>query len=242
MKNNEQNLVAILRYAFIKSLPVLCGYVFLGIAFGIVLEEAGFNALWALLISVTVFAGSLQFVMVPLLAAAVSPLTMAATAFFVNSRHLFYGLSFIESYKKMKTRPYMIFSLTDETYSVLCGCKAEDPEETKRPAWFFISLFDHCYWITGSVIGGLLGHALPFDFTGIDFSMTALFVVILLEQMLTGGVRARVVGGSGLAVAFVSLMALGTSKFLLPALIVTALFVYMYGQRNIMMGGAEHEH
>lgn len=125
----------------------------------------------------------------------------------------------------------MIFSLTDETYSVLCGCKAEDPEEAMRPAWFFISLFDHCYWITGSVIGGLLGHALPIDFTGIDFSMTALFVVILLEQMLSGGTRAKVVGCAGLAVSVVCLYVLGSGRFLLPALIAAGLFVYMYGQR-----------
>ena len=105
----------------------------------------------------------MQFVLVPLLASAASPLTVAVTTLFVNSRHVFYGLSFIESFKKMKTQLYMIFSLSDETYSVLCSCKNEDPEEKNRPAWFLINLFDQSYWIIGSVIGALLGQVLPFD-------------------------------------------------------------------------------
>ena len=101
---------------------------------------------------------------------AASPLTVAVKTLFVNSRHIFYGLSFIESFKKMKTQLYMIFSLSDETYSVLCSCKNEDPEEKNRPTWFLINLFDQSYWIIGSVIGALLGQVLPFDFTGIDKS------------------------------------------------------------------------
>ena len=154
-----------IKYAFSRTLPVLFGYIFLGIAFGIVLQQAGFNFIWAFCISLFLYAGSMQFVLVPLLASAASPLTVAITTLFVNSRHVFYGLSFIESFKKMKTQLYMIFSLSDETYSVLCSCKNEDPEEKNRPAWFLINLFDQSYWIIGSVIGALLGQVLPFDFT-----------------------------------------------------------------------------
>lgn len=116
-----------IKYAFSRTLPVLFGYIFLGIAFGIVLQQAGFNFIWAFCISLFLYAGSMQFVLVPLLASAASPLTVAVTTLFVNSRHVFYGLSFIESFKKMKTQLYMIFSLSDETYSVLCSCKNEDP-------------------------------------------------------------------------------------------------------------------
>lgn len=159
-----------IKYAFSRTLPVLFGYIFLGIAFGIVLQQAGFNFIWAFCISLFLYAGSMQFVLVPLLASAASPLTVAVKTLFVNSRHIFYGLSFIESFKKMKTQLYMIFSLSDETYSVLCSCKNEDPEEKNRPAWFLINLFDQSYWIIGSVIGALLGQVLPFDFTGIDKS------------------------------------------------------------------------
>ena len=116
-----------IKYAFSRTLPVLFGYIFLGIAFGIVLQQAGFNFIWAFCISLFLYAGSMQFVLVPLLASAASPLTVAVTTLFVNSRHVFYGLSFIESFKKMKTQLYMIFSLSDETYSVLCSCKTDQP-------------------------------------------------------------------------------------------------------------------
>lgn len=214
-----------IKYAFIKSLPVMAGYIFLGIAFGIVLSEAGFGTIWALIMSVCVYAGSMQFVMVPMLASMVSPLSMAITAFFVNSRHMFYGLSFTESFSKMKTKPYMIFALTDETYSVLCGCRSEDPKEEMRAAWFLIALFDQLYWITGSIIGNVMGQVLPIDFTGIDFSMTALFVVILTEQILSGGRKELFAAAAGLGISVIALALLGARNFLLPALIITVLIV-----------------
>lgn len=198
---------------------------FLGIAFGVLLEEAGYGFVWALAMSLFIYAGSLQFAMVPLLASCASPLTMVFTAFFVNARHLFYGLSFIDSFKKLRSKPYMIFSLTDETYSVLCGCK--DDEESKDK-WFLIALFDHIYWVTGSVIGALLGKALPFDLTGIDFSMTALFVVILLEQILSNPSKNRKVAIISLCVSILLLMLFGPDKFLLPAMIITVSIMAAY--------------
>lgn len=214
-----------LKYAFPKSLPVMCGYVFLGIAWGILLEENGYNFIWAFFISLVVYAGSMQFVMVPLLVGATSPITMAVTTLFVNSRHIFYGLSFIESFKKLKTYPYMVASLTDETYSVLCGCKNEDPEENHRDCWFLISILDHSYWIIGSVIGALLGQVLPFDFTGIDFAMTALFVVILLEQVLSKAAGAKFAAAVGLIAGSVCILIFGSGNFLLPALLITVAIV-----------------
>lgn len=217
------------KYAFLKSLPVMFGYLFLGTAFGIVLTDAGYNAWWALMMSSVVFAGSMQFVMIPMMVSAVSPLTMALTTLFVNSRHLFYGLSFIESYKKMKTRPYMIFSLTDETYSVLCGCRTEDPEEEKRSSWFLISLFNQSYWIIGSVFGALLGEIIPFDMTGIDFSMTALFVVILVEQILSDPSKTWFTSLTGGLMALICLLIFGSGNFLLPALLITVFIVGIYG-------------
>lgn len=209
------------QYAFRKTVPVMAGYVFLGIAFGISLSEAGYGYQWALLMSVLVYAGSMQFAMIPMMTAGVSPLTMAVTTLFVNGRHLFYGVSFVESFRKLRGRLYMIFSLTDETYSVLCGCRSEDPEEARRDSWLLISGLDQLYWIAGSVLGGILGEALPIDFSGIDFSMTALFVVILLEQILSNRAQNLRVGVVGLVVATISLLVLGTEHFLLPALIVT---------------------
>lgn len=218
----------LLKMAFLKSLPVMCGYVFLGIAFGIMAEEAGLAFGWVLLMSLIVFAGSMQFVMVPMLVGAVSPVTMALTALFVNGRHIFYGVSFVESFKKLKHRWYMIFSLTDETYSVLCGCKNEDQEEKKRDGWFWIALMDHSYWVFGSVVGALLGAALPFDFTGIDFCMTALFIVILIEQVLGNKKISGPAALIGLVVGTASLLVFGVSNFLLPALLVSVMILSVW--------------
>lgn len=209
-------------YAFKKTLPVMAGYIFLGIAFGVLLEEAGYGWIWALVMSLFIYAGSLQFAMVPLLASCASPLTMVFTTFFVNARHLFYGLSFIDSFKKLKSRPYMIFALTDETYSVLCGVK--DDKESEG-TWLLIAVFDHLYWIIGSVTGSLLGRAIPFDLTGIDFSMTALFIVILLEQILSNPKKNRKVAIASLSASIILLMLLSPERFLLPAMIITVAVV-----------------
>lgn len=217
-----------LKYAFPKTLPVMCGYIFLGIAWGIVLADAGYNFIWAFFISACVYAGSMQFTMVPLMVAGVSPVTMAVTTLFVNSRHLFYGLSFVESFKKIKQMPYMIFGLTDETYSVLCGCKNEDPDEKNRDSWFLITILDQSYWVIGSVLGALLGEFLPFDFTGIDFAMTALFVVILVEQMLNNPKKNIAVAAFGALSAVICLLVFGADKFLLPSLLITVSFVFAF--------------
>lgn len=217
-----------LRFAFFKSIPVMCGYIFLGIAFGILLQTAGYNALWALAISAFVYAGSMQFVMVPMLLGNVSLWTMALTTVLVNSRHIFYGLTFVESFQKMKTKIYMIFSLSDETYSVLCACKNMDPDEKHRDAWFFISALDQLYWIAGSVIGAILGQTLPIDFSGIDFAMTALFVVILIEQILGKAVQTKVAALTGGVVSLISLVILGANRFLMPALLVTVFILSGY--------------
>jgi len=229
-----------LKYAFPKTIPVMCGYIFLGIAWGIVLAEAGYNFIWAFFISSFVFAGSMQFTMVPLMVAGVSPVTMAVTTLFVNSRHLFYGLSFVESFKKIKQMPYMIFGLSDETYSVLCGCKNEDPEEKNRDSWFYITMLDQSYWIIGSVIGALLGEYLPIDFTGIDFAMTALFVVILLEQVLSNPKKNIAVAIAGAVATIVCLFIFGMESFLLPSLLITVTFVFVFSCIYREKGGSKN--
>lgn len=210
---------ATLRYAFLKSLPVLFGYVFLGIAFGILMQQAGFPVWISLLISLAVYAGSLQFVLVTLLSSGASVWLTAAMTLLINSRHIFYGLSFVERFKAMgKKRFYMIFSLTDETYSVLCSMKPEDKVDQKR-AMLLIAAFDQAYWVAGSVAGAAVGGVLPFDTTGIDFSMTALFVVIFIEQWLD--YRSHLPAVTGLVSAAAFLLLLGPDNFILPSLVVT---------------------
>lgn len=228
-----------IKYAFLKSIPVMCGYIFLGIAFGVVLTGAGFGPQWALFMSGAVYAGSMQFVMVPLMASGASLVTMAVTALFVNFRHVFYGLSFVEAFKKLKSKPYMIFGLTDETYSVLCGCKNEDPDEKMIKSWPLITLFDQCYWVTGSLIGAFLGSVIKYDLTGIDFSMTALFVVILVDQVRKNIKLAGPTALMGGISAVVCLYIFGTDSFLLPTLIFTVL---MAGTFSVLMSGKEAKH
>ena len=212
-------------YAFKKSIPVMLGYVFLGTAFGILLQQSGFGWPWALLISGLVYAGSMQFALVSLLSAAAPLPTVALTTLMVNSRHLFYGLSFIDMFRKMgKKYPYMIFSLTDETYSVLCSCDGEaELQERGHLSAFYLSILNQCYWVLGSVVGAIAGELIAFDTTGIDFSMTALFVVILTDQLRAGGRKARTGAAIGIALAAIYLLMLGPERFLLPTLACTVM-------------------
>lgn len=203
--------------AFRLSLPVMCGYLFLGTAFGATLAQAGFGPAWALASSCFVYAGSLQFVMVPFLAAGAALPTVALTALMVNARHLFYGLSYIERFERMgRARPYMIFALTDETYSVFCGL----PGDEENGVMVRVALYDQCYWVIGSMIGSVLASQLPFDLTGIDFSMTALFIVICVERAMNRQDRAPLLLGG--VCALLCLLLLGPDAFLAPALALTA--------------------
>ena len=215
----ETNWRQTARFAFRQSLGVLFGYVFLGTAFGILLRQAGFGALWSLAFSGLVYAGSLQFVLAGFLAAPTALPTVALMSLFINARHLFYGLSFIERFRSMgKKHPYMIFSLTDETYSVLCGMDEVPAGVDKNGAMFLVALLDQLYWVAGSLLGTFAG-GLPLDFTGIDFSMTALFLVIFLEQWR--GAKSHLPALLGLGCGAVFLLALGPDNFLLPALCTT---------------------
>lgn len=227
-----------IRYAFFKSLPVLFGYEFLGIAFGILLQQAGFNPLWTFVCSLVVFAGSLQFVLVSFLSVTTPLPVVAAMSFLINSRHMFYGLSFVEKFKSMGKRyPYMIFSLSDETYSVLCSVKPEEGVDEKA-AMFWIALMDQFYWVSGSVIGSVMGQLIPFDFTGIDFSMTALFVVIFLEQWMD--FKSHIPALTGLIISVIFLLLLGPDRFILPSLIVTvAVLMGLKNQILTQTGGLE---
>lgn len=203
-------------FAFRQSVPVMLGYIFLGIAFGLLLQNAGYSFMWAFLASVVVYAGSMQFILVNLLTAGAGLLYTAVMTLFINGRHIFYGLSFVEKYKKMgRAYPYMVFSLTDETYSLLCGTKVPQGMEESK-VFFWISLFDQCYWVLGSVIGALAGSHITFDSTGIDFSMTALFAVIVVEQWQ--GQKSHFPALLGAVCGIVWLLVLGPDRFILPAL------------------------
>ncbi len=219
MKSNNKSTFI---FALKKSLPVLFGYLFLGSAFGIMLYDAGYNFIWAIFISLIVYAGSGQFLLVSLLSSAASVPTVAVMTLFINSRHMFYGLSFIDKFKKGGWRyPFMIFSLTDETYSVNTSFSTVPENVNETKARYLIGLFDHIYWILGSVVGSLAGQLIPIDFTGIDFSMTALFVVIFIDLIKDQTGRRKLVGAIGILCAVICLIIFGADNFLLPTFIIT---------------------
>ncbi len=221
------------KFAFVKSIPIMLGYVFLGIAFGLVLQKAGLGPLWALIISAGVYAGSMQFALVGILTGGLSFITTAVMTLFINSRHAFYGLTFIERFKKMrKAYPYMVFSLTDETYSLLCSM-ARPRDFTDREwdmATLLVSLFDQCYWVAGSVLGALAGQLITFDSTGIDFAMTALFVVICADQWKHAKTHIPAIAGFGCGILFLALIR--SANFILPALAAVVL-VLLFSRRII---------
>jgi 4-azaleucine resistance transporter AzlC len=173
---------AALLAALPHTIPVFTGYIVLGAAYGILMDSKGFSLVWILLASVFIYAGSMQFVTVALLAVGFNPVGAFLMTLAVNARHIFYGISMLKQYRGIgNIKPYLIFSLTDETFSLLCSTKVPDPVDRK---WFyiFVSLLDHLYWITGSLIGGILGSLIDFNTKGIDFVLTSLFVVILIDQ------------------------------------------------------------
>ena len=211
--------------AFPYTIPVLTGYLFIGIAFGVMYAEKGYSFLWAILMSVMVYAGSGQYLAVNFFVPGISFFQVIFLTFMVNVRHVFYGISLLERSNKMgKSRWYMIFGLTDETYSLLCTTKV--PEGVNESKFLFaISILDHSYWVLGSAIGAIAGTLLPISSEGIDFAMTALFVVIFIEQWMER--RNRIPELIGVAVAMISLLIFGANNFVLPAMlaIVALLFV-----------------
>ena len=216
-------------FAFKKTIPIAFGYLFLGTGFGIMLQEAGYNALWAFFGSLFIYAGSIQYFMVPLLVTGAPLVTVAVMTLLINSRHVFYGLGFIDTFRKMGWRyPYMVLSLTDETYALLSTCKYP-PDIDKDRAMFLIALFNHCWWITGSVLGVLAGTVIPFDLTGIDFCMTALFIVLLLNQVRQAS--SRIPAFIGICSSVIFLLILGPSNFILPSLIFTVLILAILKER-----------
>lgn len=216
--------------AFPHTIPVLTGYLFIGIAFGVMYAEKGYSFLWAILMSVMVYAGSGQYLAVNFFVPGVSFLQVIFLTFMVNVRHIFYGISLLEKFNRIgKKRWYMIFGLTDETYSLLCTTKVpKDVDESKF--LFAISLLDHMYWVLGSAIGAIAGTLLPISSEGIDFAMTALFVVIFIEQWMES--KNRIPELIGVAVSIICLIIFGASKFVLPAMLAIVVLLFI-GRRKL---------
>lgn len=218
-----------LKAAFPVTIPVMMGYLFIGVAFGMLMASKGLALGWSALMSIFVYAGSMQFVATNFFAGSVNWLTIIFITFMVNIRHVFYGISMLTKFNDMgRKKPYLIFSLTDETFSLLCSAKAPEGVDSN---WFlfFIALLDQIYWVAGSVLGGLIGSLIPFNTKGIDFAMTALFVVIFVEQWQS--CRRHIPAVTGVIASVLCLLAFGVSNFILPSMILMVLVLTASYQR-----------
>ena len=210
-----------LKTVFWDTVPVMTGYLFLGVSFGILLGETGYGLPWAFSMALFMYAGSAQFLSVSLLANHASLLSTGIAVFLLNARHIFYGISLIDTYKGTgKKKPYLIFALTDETYSLVS--RTQPPVGLSRHGYcFLVSLFDQIYWVTGSVLGSLAGSLIPINYEGIEFVLTALFVTIFVEQWLS--TRQHLPAIIGVAATAGCLLLFGKDIFLIPSMVVIAL-------------------
>ncbi|MDD2458378.1 MAG: AzlC family ABC transporter permease [Eubacteriales bacterium] len=218
-----------LRAAFPHTVPVLTGFSFLGMAYGILMASKGYGVGWTFLMSLFVFAGSAQYMAITLLTAAFNPVYAFFLTLMINARHLFYGLSLLEKFREAgRFRPYLIFGLCDESFSILCS--AEPPEGVDRN-WFmfFITLLDHSYWVLASVAGGLLGSLLSFNTRGLDFVLTALFVVIFVSQWKSQKKHGPALIGVASSVA--CLLLFGPDRFIVPAMIAILAILLVFREK-----------
>lgn len=214
-----------LKFACIQTLPVFFGYLFLGIAFGILLTSKGYHWIWTAVMSLSIYAGSMQFVAVNLLMAPFGFINTIIMTLMVNARHLFYGISLLGKFEGTgKKKPYLIFSLTDETYSLLCGI--DIPKEMdEKTVYFYISILDQSYWVLGSVLGGLIGSILPFQARGVEFSMTALFVVIFMDQWQS--TKNHMPAIIGVVCTLICRLLFGATQFVIPSMILIIAVVFL---------------
>lgn len=226
--------LAAIKAAFPLTIPVMFGYVFLGIAFGVLLSDKGLSWLWALAMSTFIFGGSMQFVTLDLITVAFAPVQILLVTLMVHARHIFYGFSMLKPFSDVKkVKPYLIFALSDETYSLLCSAKVPDGVD-KSKFYFFIAFLDQIYWIIGSIIGAVAGNIIPFNSTGIDFAMTALFLVIFTEQWESA--KSKIPAVSGLIVTIACRIIFDVDKFLIFSMLGIACALIIF-KKQIEKGG-----
>ncbi len=229
MKHSSKESV---KKAFTATIPVMTGYLVLAIGFGILLKTKGYGLIWAVAMSGFIYAGSMQYLTIDLLCGGASLLTTSMTTLMVNARYLFYGISMVDRYKDTgKKKPYLIFALTDETYSLVCSEESVKGIEEPKEYYFLVSLFNQSYWVVGSVIGSLLGNIIPFNVEGIDFALTALFVTIFVEQWLTA--KEYFPALTGLFVSAMFLEIWGADKFLIPSMIMIVFGLLLYRDKFV---------
>lgn len=216
IRSTKQVMAQAARLAFPYTIPIFAGFWFLGITYGIYMNVSGFSFVYPMLMSLTIFGGSLEFLAVKMLLSAFAPLQTLVMALMIQARHLFYGISMLDQFRGTGwKKAYLIFGMCDETFSI--NYSADIPEDVDR-GWFmfFVTLFNHFYWFSGATLGGLLGNLITFDTKGLDFVMTALFVVIFLEQWLKEKKHASSL--IGVLAAAACLLLFGADSFLVPTM------------------------
>ena len=221
MKPNNSSKYAALKAAFPVTVPVLTGFTCLGLAYGVLMETKGYGPLWSTMMSAIAFGGSMQFVAITLLTTVFDPVQALLLSVMVNARHIFYGLSFLDKYKGLgKIRAFLIYTLCDESFSLIST--VESPENVeKRDFYFWISFLSYSYWVVATALGGLLGKFITFNTTGLDFALTALFVVLFMEQWKKP--ENRFAGVTGIVCAAAALALFGADRMVIAAMVLILL-------------------
>ena len=223
--------------AFPHTIPILAGFLFLGMAYGIYMNVSGFSFWWPMLMGLTIYGGSLEFVTVTMLLGSFAPVQTFAMTLMIQARHLLYGISMLEKYKGTGWKKfYLIFGMCDESFSI--NYTAEVPEGVDK-GWFmfFVTMLNQCYWVSGAALGGLLGSFIPFDTEGLDFVMTALFVVIFLDQWLKEKKHYTALIGLGASAA--CLLIFGADGFMIPTMVCIICLLTVFRRPIEKAGGLE---
>ena len=217
MENDKGIITRSFRAAFPCTIPILAGFLFLGMAYGIYMNVSGFSFVYPMIMAAVIFGGSLEFLAAQMLLSPFAPLQVLMVSLMIQARHLFYGISMLDKFKDMGWKKfYLIYGMCDETFSI--NCTAEIPGDCDR-GWFyfFVTLLNQLYWVGGATLGGLLGNLITFDTKGLDFVMTAMFIVIFLEQWLKE--KRHFSEWAGLASSAACLLIFGKDNFMIPAMI-----------------------
>lgn len=230
-KEIKKSKNSIVKRVFQITVPVMAGYVFLGFAFGLLMRTNGFSLWVPIVMSIVIYSGALEFAAVPILSAAFNPIGAFFLGLLLSIRHLFYGIPMLKKYNNTgKIKPFLIFGLTDETFSIL---STSDYSEEERPKllFFYITLFNFLYWVSGTALGAVFGSIVSFNVDGLDFALTALFIVLFIEQILKkDGWKS---GFIGLAASAAVLALVGNTYFVLVSMIVIVVLL-MLGKRVIV--------
>lgn len=219
----KERVMKAFKAAFLQTIPIIASYIFLSIAYGVYMNALGFNFLYPMFMSIIIYSGTVQFVVVAFLLGTFDPVNALALTLMINARYLFYGISMLEKYRiKGIRRFFLIFGMSDETFSINIG--ANIPEDVDH-GWFmfFVTLLNYIYWVTGSTIGGLFGELIEFNTKGLEFAMTSMFIVIFLEQWLKEENHKSSL--LGLGVSLLCLIIFGKSNFIIPSMIVIILLL-----------------